>query len=284
VIASRTEIRGADIAQHYDELDAFYRAIWGEHVHHGLWLTGRETLAEARGQLQDFIADQATLTPGQRVCDIGCGYGSTARMLAEERGMEVTAITISPAQHDVAVRQNEGRENPRFLVGDWLANDLPAASFDAAIALESSEHMADKAAFLAQAHRVLQPGGGLIVASWLVRETPSPWQQRWLLEPICRESRMPQLGSESDYRRLALEAGFVIERFQDLTRGIARTWPMIVRTFARHLVRHPSLAFLVLDPRARHLIFGFTITRLWWAFRSGALRYGVFTLAKPAAL
>ena len=32
----------ADVAGHYDELDAVYRAIWGEHVHHGLWRTGRE--------------------------------------------------------------------------------------------------------------------------------------------------------------------------------------------------------------------------------------------------
>ncbi len=32
-----------DVAEHYDELDWVYREIWGEHVHHGLWLTGVET-------------------------------------------------------------------------------------------------------------------------------------------------------------------------------------------------------------------------------------------------
>ena len=281
MIASRTEIRGAEIARHYDALDCFYREIWGEHVHHGLWRTGRETLAEARNQLQDLVADAAALAPGQRVCDIGCGYGSAARMLAEERGLEVTAITMSPAQHAVAVRQNARRGNPRFLVGDWLVNDLPAASFDAAIALESSEHMPDKAIFFAQAHRVLRTGGRLVVAGWLVHEAPSPWQRRWLLEPICRESCMPQLGAEGDYRRLATGAGFAVEGFQDLTHGIARTWPSIVRTLLRHLLRHPASMRRIIQPEARPHLFAFTITRLWLAFRFGVLRYGVLTLVKP---
>jgi tocopherol O-methyltransferase len=92
---------------------------------------------------------------------------------------------------------------------------------------------------------------------------------------------MPQLGSESDYRRLASGAGFAVERFQDLTRGIARTWPMIVRTFLRHLLRHPAVVRRIMHPEARHHLFAFTIARLWLAFRSGALRYGVFTLLKP---
>ena len=39
------------IARHYDTLDFFYRDLWGEHVHHGLWLTGRESPAEAAEQM-----------------------------------------------------------------------------------------------------------------------------------------------------------------------------------------------------------------------------------------
>lgn len=280
MIASRTEIRGADIARHYDALDGLYREVWGDQVHHGLWRTGRETLAEARNQLEELIADEAAIAPGHEVCDIGCGYGSVARMLAEKRGAHVTALTISPAQHAEALRRNEGRPNPHFLVGDWLENRLPPSSFDAAIAVESSEHMRDKTAFFAQAHRILRPGGRLVVASWLTRESPSPWQRRWLLEPICRESRMPQLGAESEYRRLALAAGFVVERFQDITVQIARTWPAIVRTLLGHLLRHPSAARLLLDRRAHHHVFALTIARLRLAFRTGALRYGVFTLIK----
>lgn len=283
MIASRVEIRGADVAQHYDALDGFYREIWGDHVHHGLWRSGGETLTEAVIQLARLVADEAALVPGHCVCDIGCGYGSTARMLAGERGVNVTAITISPAQHALAARQSAGRTNPHFLVGDWLASDLPAASFDAAIALESSEHMPDKAAFFAEAHRVLRDGGRLVIGSWLTCEGPSPWQQRWLLEPICRESRMPHLGAESDYRRFAEGAGFVIRRFQGITREIARTWPMMVRAFLLHLVRHPASLRILVNARVNNRVFALTVARLCIAFRTGALRYGVFTLTKAGA-
>jgi tocopherol O-methyltransferase len=172
---------------------------------------------------------------------------------------------------------------PTFLLGDWLRNTLRAESFDAAIAIESSEHM-DKPGFFAQAWRVLRPGGLLVVTSWLACESPTRNQERWLIEPICREGRMPQLGTESDYRRLAADAGFVVERFQDVTRQIARTWPMIVRVFLWNLLRKPAYVRFLIDPRSQNAIFGLTIVRLWIAFRTGAMRYGVFTLGKAEGL
>ncbi len=70
------------VAAHYDELDSFYREIWGQHVHHGYWATGRETPAEATVSLIELLAERLSLRPGLRVCDIGCGYGATARYLA----------------------------------------------------------------------------------------------------------------------------------------------------------------------------------------------------------
>ena len=283
MISSRQEIRGADVARHYDELDRFYREIWGEHVHHGLWRRGDETQAEAVRQMVELVAQEAVVGRGSSVCDIGCGYGATARMLADEWGALVTAITISPAQYDVACERNAGRTNPAFILGDWLANDLPTAAFDAAVAVESSEHMSDKAGFFAQAHRVLRPGGRLVVCAWLSREAPTFRQQRWLLEPICREGRMPHIGTESDYRGLAEAAGFCVERSQDLTREIARTWPMIVRRFVVNLARKPAYVRFLVNQHAHNRIFALTIVRLWIAFRTGAMRYGVFTLVKARA-
>ncbi len=315
MIASKQPIAGADVARHYDELDAFYRDVWGEHVHHGLWLRGDESRELAVRQLAELVAREAAIQQGSRVIDIGCGYGATARLLAEERGAEVTAITISAAQHAIAVKAEGGRRkveedggrslaaeplhahtllppsafilppfpNPHFLLGDWLANDLAAQSFDAAISIESSEHMTDKPRFFAQAHRVLRPGGRLVICAWLAAEYPTARQERWLIEPICREGRMPHLGSESDYRRLARDAGFTVERVQDVTRQIARTWPMIVRIFLLKLLHKPAYLRFLLDRHAQNRIFALTTVRLWVAFRTGAMRYGVFTLRKSEA-
>ncbi|MDQ6765461.1 MAG: class I SAM-dependent methyltransferase, partial [Verrucomicrobiota bacterium] len=207
MITSRKKISGEAVASHYDELDYFYREVWGDHVHHGLWRQGNETRDEAVLQLTELVASSARVGAGSRVCDIGCGYGATARFLAE-RGADVTGITISPAQFTVAKGRLANKTNPQFVLGDWLANDLSAGSFDAAIAIESSEHMPNLPLFFAQAHRVLRGGGRLVICAWLSAEQPSAFATKWLLEPICREGRMPQLATAAEYRSLGLETGF----------------------------------------------------------------------------
>lgn len=280
MIASKQPIGGGDVARHYDELDAFYRDVWGEHVHHGLWLRGDESQQVAVRQLVELVAREAAIGQGTRVIDIGCGYGATARLLAGEWRAKVTAITISAAQHAIAAARNPGSDNPQLLLGDWLENTLADESFDAAISVESSEHMPDKRKFFTEANRVLRPGGRLVVCAWLAAEHPTANQERWLIEPICREGRMPHLGSESDYRRLATDAGFTVERVQDVTRQIARTWPMIVRIFLLKLLHQPAYLRFLLDRHAHNRIFALTTVRLWIAFRTGAMRYGVFTLRK----
>ena len=67
MIIPRTTQNAADVAKHYDNLDRFYREIWGEHVHHGLWRTGRETPLEACEALSAAAADRLALKPGDTV-------------------------------------------------------------------------------------------------------------------------------------------------------------------------------------------------------------------------
>ena len=280
MIAAREKIDATAVAAHYDELDSFYREIWGEHVHHGLWRTGSETRDEAARALVQFAANAANIQAGMRVCDIGCGYGAAARMLVEECGAEVTALTISPAQYAFACSSSKDAANPRFVLRDWLANDLPAEFFDAAIAIESSEHMPDMSGFFTQARRVLRVKARLIICAWLAGDAPSAWQKSWLLEPICREGRMPQLGTAADYEQLAGCAGFVCERFEDRTRWAAPTWPKIVRRFLVKLLSHPAYGRFLFNQHARNRIFALTIFRIWLAYRCGAMRYGIFAFQR----
>ncbi len=277
VIASRVPIEPAAVAAHYDELDRFYRDVWGEHVHHGLWLRGDESRAEAVINLTERVAREAG--EARAVVDIGCGYGATARWLAE-RGAEVTAMTLSPAQFAIAVERNEGRANPQFLLGDWLENDLADEMFDAAIAIESSEHMPSKPEFFRQAARVLRPGGRLVICAWLAAEDPSPRAERWLLEPICREGRMPELGSASEYETLAGKAGFSLRNFDDITRQVERTWPSIVRILLAKFLTEPRYLRFLFNPHEGNRVFALTILRIWIAYRVNAMRYGLFTFVK----
>jgi tocopherol O-methyltransferase len=125
MICSSPPVSTEDVADHYDELDPFYREIWGEHVHHGLWESGKETIEEAVVNLVRYAANKARIAPGARVCDVGCGYGATARLLASECGATVSALTITPTQYRQAISRTRGAGNPRYLLGDWLKNDLP---------------------------------------------------------------------------------------------------------------------------------------------------------------
>ena len=280
MIASRSAISADAVALHYDELDQFYRDVWGEHVHHGLWLRGDETREQAVRQLVQTVAGEAQISQGSHVCDIGCGCGATARMLAREYGAEVTAITVSPAQHAFAERQSPDDQNLNYVLGDWLSTELASGPFDSAIAIESSEHMSDKGAFFSRAYRVLRPKGRLVVCAWLSCEAPSRRAERWLLEPICCEGRMPHMGTESDYRDLAASAGFAVDRVQDVSDQVAQTWPMIVRLFVGKLLRKPAYVRFLLSSQARNRVFALTIFRIWLAYRTSAMRYAIFTLVK----
>ncbi|WP_193211277.1 methyltransferase domain-containing protein [Luteolibacter marinus] len=275
----RATTTGEDVATHYDELDPLYRKLWGEHVHHGLWETGRESAGEAVDALSRHVARQAGIRAGTRVCDVGCGYGATARLLAEEFGATVTGITISEKQYHGA--RAHGGDNPAFLLGDWLANDLPDASFDAVIAIESTEHLPDVARGIAEMARVLQPGGKLVICAWMAGPDPEAWELKHLLEPICREGRLVGMGNEHDYRRWLLQAGLHLDHTADLSDKVRKTWPICIRRTVAAFFRDREMRQFLLDDHQRNRVFAVTLVRIWMAYLTGAMRYAVFTAEKP---
>jgi tocopherol O-methyltransferase len=269
-----------DVSGHYDELDRAYRDIWGEHVHHGYWLSGRESPAEAAEALVRLVADRLDLAPGQAVCDIGCGYGATAAWLAGQRGATVTGFTISEAQARIARARAERVPGLTIFCRDWLDNVLADASFDRAYAIESSEHMVDKPRFFAEAARVLRSGGRLVVCAWLATEHPSAREVRHLLEPICREGRLPSMGSRSEYEAMAAEAGFSLLGYDDISRNVRRTWAICLRRTVRRFFTDRDLRRLILSQTTRNRSFLLSLPRLLWALRTGVMRYGIFVWEK----
>ena len=268
------------VAEHYDELDRWYLAIWGEHVHHGLWLTGRESTQEATLNLVTRLAERLSIGPGARVCDIGCGYGATARVLAREYGASVTGLTLSEAQFIYSVEAGGEDGNPQILLMDFMDNGFDGDSFDAAISIESSEHFQDKPGLFEEIYRIVRPGGRVGIYAWLAKEGAADWQVNRLLEPICREGRLPGLGTEQDYRGWFTEAGFEGVRFEDYTKNVKRTWPVIVARCARRMMWDRS-AWAYLFSGAKSLDFGKTIFRIWLSYQLGCMRYGLFTATKP---
>jgi tocopherol O-methyltransferase len=280
MIAPRTALSSDAIAAHYDELDRFYRAVWGEHVHHGVWITGRERADVAVRHLIDLVAQTARIEAGDVVCDVGCGYGGTSRVLAREYGARVTALTISDAQLAYASAVDGSAFNPVYVLRDWLDNGLPTASFDAVIAIESSEHVADKTAFFREISRVIKPGGRFVVCAWLASSHPARWQVRHLLEPICREGRLPGMGSAEEYQQLARGAGLSSLQFTDLSAQVSRTWPICAWRVLKGLILKPDYRRFLLSSGNPNRVFALTILRIWLAYRTGSMRYGILSGVK----
>lgn len=272
----------AEVARHYDELDPFYRRLWGEHLHHGVWLDGESTPDQAVQALVDLVARTAQIESGAAVCDVGCGYGATARVLAREWQAEVVGYTVSERQYRAARGHAGDEPAPRYILGDWLQNDQPSNAFDCVIAIESSEHVADKARFFQETSRVLRPGGRVVVCTWLASEAPTRWQTRWLLDPIAVEGHLAPLGRAAEYRDWLAAAGLVDIAIEDLSKRVAPTWAVGLRRLVRYLLTSPRPWRYLLDSRNTERPFVRTPFRLWMGYRVGALRYGVVSARKPA--
>ena len=274
-------VQRASIMDHYDDLDSFYREIWGEHVHHGLWRSGREKAELAVQDLVRYVAERIGVQHGDRVVDIGSGYGASARLLVHELGVQVTALTISPAQFAFACSIKPGAANQTYLLCDWLENSLPGAYFDQALAIESTEHMEDKARAFSEIFRVLCPGGCMAVCAWMACERTQPWEVRHLLEPICREGRLAGMGTELDYRTLMQAAGLEVLQVEDLTEMVKPTWRLCIGRVARRIVSDRRFRNYLLDARSRNRVFLRTMVRIWAAYELGAMKYLLFVARRP---
>lgn len=264
------------VAEHYNSLDQWYRKLWGDHLHHGLWMSGNETPDQAVIQLVEYLAEKGEIKQGDQVCDIGCGYGATSRLLSQRWGAKMTGFSLSERQLEYA-RSKDSDTN--YLLCDWLANSLPSESFDAAFSIESSEHMVDKPKFFEEAYRVLKPGGRMVVYAWLSKEQPNPWEVRHLLEPICREGRLPSMGSVSDYKQLIADAGFKDIQYEDLTDRVRKTWSICGWRMLKEL-KNKEFRNFVFKQKASDRIFAITVFRILCAYRTKSMLYGIFTMKK----
>ena len=154
----------AAIRYHYDVGNEFFALFLDESMTYScaLFSRGAQTLAEAQQAKLDLIAQKLELTAGQRVLDVGCGWGSFAIHAAREYGVNVTGITLSPSQAELArtlVADAGVADRVEIRIADYRA--LTDEPYDAIASIGMAEHVGQSQIDL-YAHslfRALKPGG-----------------------------------------------------------------------------------------------------------------------------
>jgi SAM-dependent methyltransferase len=108
-----------------------------------------------------LVVDLATLSAGDRVVDVGCGPGGAAR-LAARAGARVTGVEPSAEMLRLARAVTRSREHITWIQGRAESLPIPDSTASVLWTLASVHHWTDVGAGLAQAYRVLRPGGRLL--------------------------------------------------------------------------------------------------------------------------
>jgi cyclopropane-fatty-acyl-phospholipid synthase len=153
-------------AQHYELPGAFFEAHLGPQLKYScaLYPRGDETLAQAEDAMLALYAERALLEDGQRVLDLGCGWGSLALWIARRYPRsEVVALSNSHGQR--AFIESRAPSNLRVVTGNIVDFEFDAATrpFDRILSIEMFEHMKNYGLLLAKIARWLDADGKLFV-------------------------------------------------------------------------------------------------------------------------
>ncbi|MFF9431356.1 class I SAM-dependent methyltransferase [Streptomyces sp. NPDC014746] len=161
----------AAISHHYDLSNDFYELLLDESMAYSCayWTRPDDpayTLADAQRDKLELICRKLGLRPGDRLLDVGCGWGSLTLHAAKEHKARVTAVTLSAAQH-AFVTARAAHEGVADLVDVQLRHwrHIDGGGYDAAAAVEMGEHVGDAEypAFATRLHDVLRPEGRLLI-------------------------------------------------------------------------------------------------------------------------
>jgi cyclopropane-fatty-acyl-phospholipid synthase len=154
-------------AQHYEVPPAFFEAVLGRHLKYscGLWNPGIQTLDEAEAAMLALTGERAGLADGQRILELGCGWGSLSLWMAERYpGARITAISNSTPQRQfiLARARARGLANLEVLTADVNRFD-PGARFDRVVSVEMFEHLRNWPEAFRRVAAWLEPQGRLFL-------------------------------------------------------------------------------------------------------------------------
>lgn len=158
--------------------DTLTTAAFGRHVHWGFWseppqvACTPEEYGVAAERMCREVCDQAGIESGQRVLDVGCGFGGTIASLNERfSNLKLVGVNIDPRQLERATREVPPVHGNTIELVEADAAKIPleGASFDVVLAVECVFHF-NRPGFFAEASRLLRPGGRLTLSDFVPDE------------------------------------------------------------------------------------------------------------------
>lgn len=255
--------------------------LWEQSVHWGYWedpksaLNTRADYIAAMEQMNREVFKAGKLADGQRLLDVGCGFGGTIQQInAAHSGMDLTGLNIDARQLAAAEAQTKAANGNRI---GWIEADacqLPFEdnSFDRVLAVECVFHFPSRERFLAEAARVLKPGGYLAVSDFVPTMAFFGKTPFWMAIRTRIEKSYGTLGNVPlrSYKALGKRAGLQLETNRNIRKNTMPTYPFLINFF-----RSQGSA-----DAQKTMIVG---TRwMKWLSKLGLIQYRVYTFHKPA--
>lgn len=177
--------------QHYELPAPFFRQVLGPHLKYSCCQYGPDAtdLAAAEAAMLALTCERAALADGQRVLELGCGWGSLTLWMAERYpGSQVTAVSNSSSQREYITAQarERGLANVRVITADVNQFSI-AERFDRVVSVEMFEHVRNYATLLERIAGWLDEDGRLFVHIFCHKalmypftvEDETDWMSRW---------------------------------------------------------------------------------------------------------
>ena len=195
------------------------------YMNFGLWDTGTTEYARAAERMVERLGELLGLAPGARLIDAACGRGSQDLYLLRRFGaLSIDAIDITRRNIELARAQASGHDELRFHHASATRLPFGDAAFSHAICVEAAHHFDTRERYLAEAYRVLAPGGRIALADIVLRRAPRSPTERALIAAAVALWRIPRanLVTEAGYRAAFARAGFVDLAIEEVS---AQTFP-----------------------------------------------------------
>lgn len=178
------------IIQYYNTTENAYKDAWdldnSLSIHYGYRDKQAKTFSQSLLRMNEKMMEEATVKPGEKILDAGCGIGGSSIYLAERMDCDVIGISLSARQIEKAnelIKEKGLTGKIRFDVQDYCNTTFEDQSFDVVWCCESICYAADKEKFIREAMRLLKPGGRLVIADGFVTEFENndhPFIKKWL--------------------------------------------------------------------------------------------------------